>query len=220
MAQGATRGGLEARQKSSCRARKFYPPCQWRVRGGSAYLCEHERAAIQSRDPRPRRSCPWDGHDCVRPPQETERTDSIDVDHDVRWNAGHYEGHGVLRAPRSRGGAAGAGSRAAGTLPPHRARQQRSLRRASATRAVADAVPAVDGSLHSPARRQPQRADQSIESVFPIERRLGAQSHRPRLLHPLQSQPIAAAAAPVARSSSIGRFPPSKQSLVQTSGRA
>src|SRR5262245_28643265 len=63
----------------SCTAQKIYRPCQWRVRGGSAYLCEHERAVIQPRDLRLCRSCARDGDRRVGPPQETERTDSIDA---------------------------------------------------------------------------------------------------------------------------------------------
>src|SRR5262245_65712266 len=120
----------------------------------------YERAVIQNPDPRlHRRSYPWDGCNRVRPPQETKRPASIDVGHDVRWNAGHHGGHGVLETPGPRGDAAGTGSRAAGTLPPHRARQQRPLRRASSTRAIADAVAAVLRTLPSAPRPQTQPAE-------------------------------------------------------------
>src|SRR5262245_7106280 len=112
----------------------------------------------------------------------------------MRWNTDHHAGHGVLATPRSHGGAAGADARAAGAFASHRAGQQRPHHRAASPRAVADTVPAVVRTLHSAARQQSQRADQSIESVFPAQRRLGAQSYRPRLLHPLQSQSITAAA--------------------------
>ena len=126
-----------------------------------------DERAIQNRDPRLGRSCPWDGRDRIGPSQETERRAYNDAGHDVRWNADHHAGHGMLETPCSRG-ATGAepASPARGTPPPHCARQQRCLHRAGSARTIADAVPAVGRSLHSAARQQSQRADQSIESVF------------------------------------------------------
>jgi hypothetical protein len=121
-----------------------------------------DERAIQNRDPRLSRSCPWDGRDRIGPSQETERRAYNDAGHDVRWNADHYAGHGMLETPCSRG-ATGAepASPARGTPPPHCARQQRCLHRAGSARTIADAVPAVGRSLHSAARQQSQRADQS-----------------------------------------------------------
>src|SRR5262249_3155644 len=54
--------------------------------GGSAYLHEYERAAIQNHDPRHRRSCPCGGCDRVGAIQETCRPAGPDVRHPVRWS--------------------------------------------------------------------------------------------------------------------------------------
>ena len=91
-----------------------------------------------------------------------------DADHDVRWNADHHAGHGMPETLRSREGAgAEAANPARGTPPRRRARQQRSLHRATSTHTIADADPAVGGSLHSAAHQQPQRADQPTQiSLF------------------------------------------------------
>ena len=55
-------------------------------------------------------------------------------------------------------------------------------------------VPAVGVGLHAAGDRQPQRADQGPQFIFPAERRPGAQSQQSRRLHPLQSQQVMAAA--------------------------
>ena len=54
--------------------------------------------------------------------------------------------------------------------------------------------PAVGVGLHAAGDRQPQRADQGPQFIFPAERRSRAQSQQSRRLHPLQSQQVMAAA--------------------------
>src|SRR6516164_3187350 len=136
---------------------------------GSAYLFHHERAVIQNGSPRLGRSCPWGGYKRVGAPQETYTKGRAygDGDHELLWNADHHAGHGLPETHRSRGGAAaGAGNQARGTLPRHPTRQQRRLQPGTSKPTIAAAVPAIGRRLHSTARRQPQRTDQSIESLF------------------------------------------------------
>ena len=56
------------------------------------------------------------------------------------------------------------------------------------------AVPAVGVGLHAAGDRQPQRADQGPQFIFPAERRSRAQSQQSRRVPPLQSQQVMAAA--------------------------
>ena len=80
----------------------------------------------------------------------------------------------MLETSRSRG-ATGAepANPARGALPPYHARQQRSLHRANSTRTIADAVTAIDGSLHSAARQQSQRGINQLNQSFPLNGGLG-----------------------------------------------
>ena len=88
----------------------------------------------------------------------------------------------------------GAATQGRGAPPAHHARQRRSLRPLGSTHAVGRAVPAVGVGLHAAGDRQPQRADQGPQFIFPAERRPRAQSQQSRRLHPLQSQQVMAAA--------------------------
>ena len=170
--------------------------------GGKCLSFQHERVVIQDRGFGRRRSPPWGGCDRVGAPQAAPcRPASAGAgDDELRWNADHHAGHALPatspRAQRSRQrsrpgsrhpsapSAAGSPRAAAAVLTSPRFNARHRCR----------AVPAVGVGLHAAGDRQPQRADQGPQFIFPAERRSRAQSQQSRRLHPLQSQQVMAAA--------------------------
>ena len=148
---GLTRIALERRQRASCRARQkttFLPACASSGRRYEVFIYRSMSMPLS-------RLVTLAVAVLVLGAATTASALAYNnADHDVRWNADHHAGHGLPETPRSRGGArAEAANPARGTPQRRRARQQRCLRRATSTHTIADADPAVGGSLHSAARQ-------------------------------------------------------------------